>query len=163
MPRKVWIMSRLFPQKIHLDIALSLLTVLCGLGLTIYGVRLFAKSHRAKTWPTAQGRIIESEVREVRDADGLTYKASILYEYSVNGVTHRSDVWRSAAGSSSSTRFAARAVGRYPVGAVVTVYCNPEKPTDAMLEPGKASWHLLLAGIAFFAAGIHALVYTLKR
>jgi Protein of unknown function (DUF3592) len=162
MAQKVWIMSRLFPQKIHLDIALSLLTVLCGLGLTIYGARLFAKSYRAKTWPTAQGRIIESEVREVRDTDGLTYKASILYEYSVNGVTHRSDVWRLGTGSSSSTEPARKTVKRYPVGAVVTVYCNPEKPADAMLEPGKASWHLLLAGIAFFAAGVRSLVYTLK-
>lgn len=151
----------LLPQKIHLDIALSLLTVLSGLGLMIYGLRLFAKAYRARTWPTAQGRIIESEVREVRDADGLSYKVSILYEYSVNGVTRRSDVWRLGVGSSSS-KSATKAVERYPVGAVVTVYCNPEKPADSLLEPGKASWHLLLAGIAFFAAGIRALVYTLK-
>ncbi|HTD23698.1 MAG TPA: DUF3592 domain-containing protein [Terriglobales bacterium] len=131
------------------------LVSLAGLGLIFMAAFDLRKANRAKTWPTAQGKVLSSGLAAVNDSDGTTYKAAILYEYSVNSVDHRSDVWRVRAGSSSFTKAATEAVKRYPAGATVTVYFNPENPADAMLEPGKVSWSLLFGGVMF--AGIGAI------
>jgi hypothetical protein len=88
------------------------------------------------------------------DNRGRTYQAYILYEYSVDGVTRRSDVWRLGAGTSSYTKASTSAVERYPVGAAVTVFVNPDNPADAVLEPANPSWFVLIAGIVFAAAGL---------
>ncbi len=112
--------------------------------------------------PTAEGRVIDSRVREVRDSDGDSYEAYIFYEYSVNGVTHRSDVWRLGVGSSSFMGFAKKAIARYPIGSAITVYFNPDKLGDAMLEPGRASWAFILFGLAFFLGSANAVIHLLK-
>ena len=128
-----------------------------------YGIHLLVKSRQARFWPTAQGRILDSRVREVLDDGSPTYDAYILYEYSVNGVNLRSNVWRLGVGSSSFMGFAKRAVAKYPIGAAVTVYFNPDKPNDAMLETGNASWAFLLFGLAFFLGGLNAVIGLLKE
>jgi len=124
-----------------------------------YGIYLVVKSRQAKYWPTAQGRILDSRVREVLDDRTPVYDAYIFYEYSVNGVKLRSDVWRLGVGRSSFIGFAKRAVAKYPIGAPVMVYFNPEKPTDAMLETGNASWAFFLFGLAFFLGGMNAVIH----
>ncbi len=137
-------------------------TILCafaalaGLGLILVAVFDLRKAHRAKAWPITEGKVLDSRLREKNDGDGITYEVAILYEYFVNGVAHRSDVWRIRAGSSSFTKAALQTVARYPVGSAVPVYFDPEDPADAMLEPGKISWALglLFAGMAFAAAGV---------
>ena len=126
---------------------------LAGLGLMLTAAFDLRKANRAKTWPTAQGRILSSRLAEVSDSDGIIYKAAVLYEYRVNGMDYRSDVWQVRAGSSSFTRAATKVVERYPAGATVTVYFNPEDPSDAMLEPGKVSWSLLFGGVMFASVG----------
>src|SRR5262245_51681941 len=121
-------------------IFLCTLTALIGLAIMAYGVYLVVKSRQARFWPTAEGKIVDSRVREVIDDGSPTYAAYILYEYYVNGARLRSDVWRLGVGSSSFAGFAKRAVAKYPIGLSVPVYYNPDKPTDAMLETGNASW-----------------------
>jgi hypothetical protein len=128
-----------------------------------YGIFLVVKSRRARFWPVAQGRILDSRVREVKDEEGSSYEAYILYEYSVNGVSLRSDVWRLGVGRSSFTGWAKKAVAKYPIGAPVMVYYNPERPNDAMLETGNASWAFLLFGLAFFLGGLNAVIGLLKQ
>src|SRR6266566_1889232 len=128
---------------------LCIFAALAGLALLLIAAFDLRKATLAKTWPTTEGRILDSRLREKTDSDGTSYEVTILYEYSVNGVAHRSDVWRVRPGSSSFTKAANAAVARYPVGAVVPVYFNPEDPADAMLEPGKISWSLLFGGVAF--------------
>jgi Protein of unknown function (DUF3592) len=135
------------------------LVTLAGLGLLLTAAFDLRKAYRAKTWPTTQGKILSSGLAEVSDSDGTTYKVAILYEYSVNGVSHRSDVWRLRAGSSSFTKAATKAVERYPLGATVNVYFNPEDPADAMLEPGRVSWSLLLGGVVFAGMGAIGLLH----
>jgi hypothetical protein len=140
------------------------LAALTGLAIMAYGIYLVLKSRRARRWPTAQGTIVDSRVREVRDSDGdVASEAYILYEYSVNGVKLRSDVWRLGVGRSSFTGFARRAVAKYPIGAPVMVYFNPDKPTDAMLETGNASLVFLVFGLAFFLGAANAVIDILTR
>jgi hypothetical protein len=86
--------------------------------------------------------------------DEKSHQVSILYEYSVNGVLLRSDVWRVVPAVTSFTRKREnKALARYPIGSAVTVYVNPDNPKDAMLEPGKVPWVLFVAGALFFLAG----------
>ena len=59
--------------------------------------------------------------------------------------------------------FAKRAVAKYPIGALVMVYFNPDKPTDAMLETGNASLAFLLFGLAFFLGSANAVIDILTR
>jgi hypothetical protein len=130
------------------------LLVFIGAALMWKGARIVIKSLRARSWPTAMGRVLDSRRRAILDNRGRTYQAYILYEYSVDGVTRRSDVWRLGAGTSSYTKASASAVERYPVGAAVTVFVNPDNPADAVLEPANPSWFLLIAGMVFAAAGL---------
>ena len=141
---------------------LCFLAALAGLAIMVYGIFLVVKSMRARSWPTAQGKVIDSRVREVSDSDGISYEAYVLYEYSVNGVRHRSDVWRLGVGRSSFTGAAKKAVAKYPVGAPVMVYVNPDKPSDAMLEAGNASLALVVFGLAFFLGGANVVLHILK-
>jgi len=143
-------------------IFLCTLAALAGLAIMAYGIHLVLKSRRARFWPTAQGTIVDSRVREVKDEEGSSYEAYILYEYSVNGVKLRSDVWRLGVGRSSFTGFAKKAVAKYPIGLSVPVYYNPDKPTDAMLETGNASWAFLLFGLMFFLGGANAVFHLLQ-
>jgi hypothetical protein len=138
------------------------LATLAGLAITSYGIYLIVKSRQARFWPTVQGRILDSRVREVLDDGAPTFDAYILYEYSVNDVNLRSNVWRLGVGSSSFMGFAKRAVAKYPIGATVTVYYNPDKPNDAMLETGNASWAFLVFGLAFFLGGANAVLHLLQ-
>jgi hypothetical protein len=143
------------------DLILCAFATLAGLGLLLVAAFDLRKANRAKTWPTTEGRILDSRLREKKDDEGTSYEVAILYEYFVNGVAHRSDVWRIRAGSSSFTKAASQTIARYPVGAAVPVYFNPEDPADAMLEPGKISWTLLFAGVAFAAAGVAGVLFNL--
>ncbi len=143
------------------QLILCAFAALAGLGLILVAVFDLRKANRAKTWPTAEGKILSSSLREKTDSDGTSYEVAILYEYSVNGVAHRSDAWRIRPGSSSFTKSANAAVARYPVGAVVPVYFNPEDPADALLEPGKISWSVLFGGLAFVGSGVMGILSNL--
>jgi hypothetical protein len=142
--------------------ALSGLTALAGLGLLIKGTRDLIKTWRARYWPTAQGKVLDSRLREVRDSEGKTWEVYILYEYWANGETYRSNVWRMEAGSSSFTGSAQKAIARYPIGSTVMVYYNPDSPRDAMLEPGKMGWWMFFAGAAFLITGVFAVIHNLQ-
>jgi hypothetical protein len=128
--------------------------VFVGAALMWKGARIQLKAQRAKSWPSVPGRVLESSLRAVLDNRGRTYRAYILYEYAVGGVTRRSDVWRLGVGTSSFTKGSTEVVERYPVGTAVTVFFDPDNPADAMLEPGNASWFLFVAGMLFAGAGV---------
>ena len=143
------------------DLALSGITALAGFGLLVKATRDRIKCNRALSWPTAQGKVLESRLREDQDSEGKTWAVYIQYEYWANGDTWCSDVWRLEAGSSSFTGAMEKVIARYPAGSSVTVYYNPDAPNDAMLEPGKMGWWLFFGGICFAAGGIAALVHNL--
>jgi len=146
-----------------LNVALSSITALMGLGLLVKATRDRIKCNRARYWPTAQGKVLESRLREVRTGRGRSWAVYVLYEYWVNGATHRSDVWRMEAGSSSFTGAANKVIARYPAGSAVMVYYNPDAPGDAMLEPGKMDWWLFFGGVCFFVVGMAAVLFNLPR
>jgi hypothetical protein len=164
---QVWGYQRVFGQistvcrmysRIHSCMVWPVIVTLLGFALLVRATRDRLKSNRARSWPTAQGTVLESRLREVRDSDGSTWEVYILYEYPVNGVSYRSDVWRLQAGSSSFTETAKKTVASYPIGSVVTVHFNPEAPADAILEPGKMTWWMFFGGASFFIVGVIAFI-----
>ena len=56
-----------------------------------------------------------------------------------------------------------KVVQRYPVGAQVMVYYNPEKPSDALLErgmPGYVKWFwVILAILDLFLCGLGVMLW----
>lgn len=95
---------------------------------------------KAHNWSTAQGRVITatSETRTVKtgvgeDAPTETRNfAKIVYEYTVAKNTYRCD--RVTIGEDLGNLEVAETIARYPVGKVVSVYYNPNKRTQAVLE-----------------------------
>lgn len=109
--------------------------VLVALGLAWAGVRGQRRAQNVKNWPTTTGRILSAttELRRRSGKSGYAPYPNILYEYTVGGqkfVSNRVSVGMDMGGS----LYTPRVLARYPVGATVQVYYNPEAPADSVLE-----------------------------
>jgi hypothetical protein len=99
------------------------------------------KSNRAReTWATVDGRVVESRV-EVRSrpgaerSDDVQYGAVVVYEYTVAGKQLRSGrvsfegiAWRADRDAAEADR------ARYAEGAKISVFYDPGKPENAVLD-----------------------------
>ena len=119
---------------------------------TIPGVIVFAVVYkyievvRASHWPSTLGRIVvsTSEARAVSRGDAnsndteLRSFAGIEYEYTVAKRTYRGT--RVSIGEDMGNFEVAETIARYPVGKAVTVYYNPNKREEALLERDIPAW-----------------------
>jgi hypothetical protein len=128
--------------------------------LIVLGVALIAvaawsvrMSARARRWPATTGLITSSRLVSSYDSSP---DAEIRYTYKVSGVEYQSSNigYGGHWGSEDSTL-----VAKYPVGAVVTVYYEPELPSRALLERGRSLVWLafVFGGALFIALGTFAL------
>jgi uncharacterized membrane protein len=110
-------------------------------GIIIFAiVYKYIEVSRAARWPSTPGCIVvsTSQVREVRsggpDSDDTEPRnfARIVYEYTVGGRKLRHD--RVSIGEDLGNFEVAETIARYPVGKMVTVYYNPRKYNEAVLE-----------------------------
>jgi len=108
--------------------------------LAAWSIRRSRQSRRAsRDWLTTDGRIVESRVEQKNlgsgDRPGILFAPRVTYEYSVNDHTYRSERIAFSGGVSSLAPQAAQVkIARYPSGAQVTVYYNPKRPEEAVLE-----------------------------
>jgi hypothetical protein len=97
----------------------------------------------ASDWPQATGKVVvsASQVRTVKTFDdnreggkGEEERnfANIVYEYTVSGQRLRNN--RVSIGEDLGNFEVAETIARYPLGKIVTVYYNPRKPREAVLE-----------------------------
>ena len=96
------------------------------------------RSRAAQAWPGTAGRILQSRVEAKTlpgDRPSTRFAPQIAYEYVVDGRTYRSEhiAFGKVFWSLAPQRAAAK-VARYPAGAQVTVYFNPRRPEEAVLE-----------------------------
>ncbi len=117
-------------------IALFALPVVVMIGAMIANVAI--KIHRAKNWLQVQGRIARSKLAVRRPPEGNEIGTAVnvpdvAYTFSVRGQSYQGK--RVSLGDISG-RFAEEAVRRYPVGATVAVFYDPNDPTDCVLERG---------------------------
>lgn len=118
----------------------SVLLMLLGVGFTVWGGMIIANARATLDWPVMEGEIIFSSVAVqppdmVHDKETM-YSADIRYTYKVNGRNYTSSEI-SLGDYSSNWRFIMEdMVKAYPKGKRVAVYFNPDKPGQALLEPG---------------------------
>lgn len=88
------------------------------------------------------------------------YSPDISYTYQVENMLYTSDRDSFAGKSSYSKAEKAELIAaKYPDGSKVTVFYNPSKPEEAVLErSAKGSAVLLVAGIVFLIVGLISLV-----
>jgi hypothetical protein len=102
--------------------------------------RALREARASVTWPTAEGRIVESELsfELVKSAHSRyrLYKAHVVYEYSIGSHTYRCDRVGFSKDDVATPQSVQRIVNRYPTGARVTVYCDSRNPQAAVLDRG---------------------------
>ncbi|KFA92921.1 DUF3592 domain-containing protein [Archangium violaceum] len=102
-------------------------------GKILHGI---ARQGLAAFHPSAPGTITRSRVVEHRDSDGSTYGFEVRYAYEAGGRAYEGSQYRYGAWRSSNKRVAEDLARRFPVGAIVPVFHDPESPGDAVLVTG---------------------------
>lgn len=130
-----------------------------GALVALLGVRLIARGVASRSWPTAEGSVLGAAVEREPASVGPGGRAyhlfspAVEYEYEVRGERYSCSTVSAADMSTTNAARAERIAERYAPGSRVTVYYNPRRPGQAVLEPGAAAgaWLPLLVGAGMFA------------
>lgn len=125
----------------------SLIFLIVGIATLLYVERMRRQQKESLSWRPAPGRILSSEVKKevlrsgrgpgtsISTGDVTTYRPRVEYSYAYHGNSYNSkriitvDInW--------PKKEAEAVVSRYPTDATVTVWVNPNKPGQAVLERG---------------------------
>jgi hypothetical protein len=136
---------------------------LIGLGVFLLGVFKVRKLRASQSWAIAMGTIVESSVEESfnRGSDDLpdswSYTPVIRYQFLAQGQTIVGDRPGFDRKSYSKMPDARAVVARYPLGAQVNVFFDPEKPADSVLHRTSGSaWVFVVVGLAAFLLAVAA-------
>ena len=105
-----------------------------------------------RQWPSTMGTVNKSflESRSSSDSGSTDYPV-VEYSYQVAGQAYQST--KIAPGPEVGGTGAGKVVARYPAGAQVMVFYDPQKPSDAVLETkAPAQWLMWLLLIIFDCA-----------
>lgn len=132
-----------------------------GIWLIVTSRKQRQKLEASQSWPTAIAQITLAEVRERSDYDSdgdlrRYYYPHVEYTYQVAGITYQGNkLTFGAQRGYSSPKKANQEIARYPLGAQVKAYYNPENPQEAVLEQRAVGMNFMLI------FGILALVIAL--
>jgi hypothetical protein len=139
-----------------------LLFGLIGGGLSFWGWTILQDARASESWPTAAGLISSSSVDHSTDAEGGdSYSPEITYQYQVDGQNLANNQIKFGENSYGSRRKAEEIAANYSIGKQVTVYYEPERPTNAVLEPGVTAGRYLVLGIGLLFVAIALIVAPL--
>ena len=128
--------------------------VLLILNTIFLGIIFFMRRKMAAVsqWPSTMGMVIASYLeRRSSGEGGSTNYPVVQYSYQVNGQPYQSA--KLAPGPEMGGTGAGKVVERYPAGAQVMVFYNPQNPSDAVLEKkAPAQWLMWLLLIVFDCA-----------
>lgn len=130
---------------------------LAGAILLFFALRTRKKSAASLSWTPTAGTISSSTVRRnsSSDEDGhisYTFSPIVEYDYSVNGQAYKGKTIHYGITPSQDMATAQKEADRFPVGRQVTVFYNPEKPNEAVLEQKEVKSKVgLILGIVFMA------------
>ncbi len=117
----------------------GILLLLFGIAMTVYAALNLSKGGSASNWPTTEGKILESKMEKGTSGTGsnrtIQWYPTVKYRYEVDASTYEGD--RIIFGSSAELPSAT--LDRYPVGATVKVFYNPDNPETAVLQTGSTS------------------------
>lgn len=136
--------------------------IISFVGLFILGAAFLGclKANACQSWDSVPGKVVESDVvkTETHNFDGgnsIAYNAHIRYAYSVMAQEYTGD--RIAFGVKAISKAGANNIAaKYPLNAQVTVYYDPKKPQDAVLETRtKTTWLQILIGAVLSIVGVY--------
>jgi hypothetical protein len=125
--------------------------VLLILNVIFLGIIFFMRRRMAvvSQWPSTMGTITASSIEQRHSSEGgwVDYPV-VQYSYQVAG--HPYQGMKLAPGPEVGGSGARKVVARYPAGAQVMVFYNPQKPSDAVLETkAPAQWLMWLLLVIF--------------
>lgn len=140
------------------NILFPLIFVIIGLIMFFIYFRNLAKVRASQAWPAVQGTVAASWVRRKQstDDDGSiseSYYPEIQYIYQVMGMEYQGDKITFGPKSGGNRTKAEKAIAKYPTGANVTVFYQPDKPETAVLERSITKG-LLFSGTLLVLTGI---------
>lgn len=130
---------------------------LAGAILLFFAIRNRQKSSASMSWPSIQGRITASSVRQnsSTDEDGhvsYTYSPAVEYDFMVNNQNYKGKRINYGVSATTSKEAAQKKADRFSAGMQVTVCYNPEKPGEAILDKKVVTSKVgLVIGIVFMA------------
>ena len=100
-------------------------------------------------WPSTMGSVIMSRIEQRSSSEsGYTDYPVVQYSYQVGGQTYQS--YKLAPGPEVGGTGAGKVIARYPAGAQVMVFYNPQNPSEAVLErKAPAQWLMWLLLVIF--------------
>jgi hypothetical protein len=124
----------------------------------VVGILNRNKAKKAGGWPSVPGKVIEARLEEHASTDPedfsmANFRPVIAYQYEVNSQVYTSNKTGVIA-MNYDQKTAQKKLDAFPVGSALTVYYNPEKPEDALLNPSKGTANI------FLIIGIVALVVS---
>jgi len=148
-----------------LVIAMILWFIICFafIGFSAFNI---IKGFETESWSQTSATILSSEIgystsHSRHGGSSTTYGAKITYQYSVNGVSYTSNTISYGYAYSSDHDAASQLVDNYPVGKIVTIYYNPDNPSEAVLISGidSSTWIFFSFGLFFSIIGIAIVIY----
>ncbi|HEY6073142.1 MAG TPA: DUF3592 domain-containing protein [Anaerolineales bacterium] len=106
------------------------------------------KMREVSEWPYTQGRVTESALESRSGEEGSTDYPRVRYSYQMLGRAYQGS--QIATGPEVGGSGARRVIERYPAGAAVRVYYNPQNPEEAVLEQKAPAMTLMWAILAVF-------------
>jgi len=102
-------------------------------------------------WPSTMGTVMMSRIEQRSSGDGYADYPVVQYSYQVGGQPYQS--MKLAPGPEVGGTGARKVVAKYPTGAQVMVFYDPQKPSDSVLErKAPAQWLMWLLLIIFDCA-----------
>ena len=147
------------PGRVMENLIISITCLVVGMGSFVSSRVLIARVARSRSWLIASGATTRSEVVRERTRNNTIYRAVIEYSYSVNGRDYHSS--KLSIGGDLNTSMSSRAERRcakYPIGAEIQVFYDPEDPSSCCLER-RADTGPLLTWIGVGALSLSAAVY----
>jgi hypothetical protein len=123
-----------------------IVVVLLILNVVFLAIIFFMRRRMATVsqWPSTMGTVNASYLdRRYSSDSGYTNYPVVQYSYQVSGQAYRG--MKIAPGPDVGGTGAGKVVARYPAGAQVMVFYNPQNPSDAVLErKAPAQWLMWL-------------------
>jgi hypothetical protein len=138
-----------------LSFLVGFLWITIGLLLAGIGLSTLRKWFVSARWPQVPARIVASEVKAaVRLEERRMYQPVVRYVLAAEGQEISGDQFASVGRLYDSESRARQEIDKFPVGMVVIVRCNPQNPTEAILDRSGAvtGFSLLLLGLGLAAA-----------
>lgn len=114
----------------------GLISIAVGLASGVYLLWTLIRQRASKRWPATRGEILESGIEE--DSDG--WAPHVRYAYAVGGKHYANERLYFHLATRSTEHDARRHLTPYPVGKTVSIYYNPLKPEDAVLDTRMPLW-----------------------